>query len=78
MVDSLEEGQNLFVSKIFHNSFIEVNEEGTEATASTVADVDSRGVCIQTGQDFVADHPFLFLIEEVSTRTILFMGQMLN
>jgi serpin B len=77
MVDS-PEGKDLLVSNIFHKSFIEVNEEGTEAAATTTAFVESLGVCISTGVDFVADHPFLFLIGEVSTRTILFMGQMFN
>ncbi|WJX34863.1 hypothetical protein P8452_22932 [Trifolium repens] len=67
----------LYVSNIFRKSFIEVNEEGTEAAAVTAA-TKRGGCCIPTGLDFVADHPFLFLIREDSSGTILFMGQMLN
>ncbi|WJX41295.1 hypothetical protein P8452_28667 [Trifolium repens] len=77
MVDS-PEGKDLFVSEIFHKSFIEVNEEGTEAAAVTAAIIKTRGMCMSTELDFIADHPFLFLIGEVSTSTILFMGHMLN
>ena len=74
IVDSLE-GQDLSVSNIFHKSFIEVNEEGTEAVAANAGKVAK---CIPRGIDFIADHPFLFLIREDSTQTILFAGQVLN
>jgi len=76
MVDSVED-QKLYVSKIYHKSFIKVNEEGTEAAAVTYAFCESFGPpCPRL--DFVADHPFLFLIKEDWTGTILFVGQVLN
>ncbi|MCI24419.1 serpin-ZX, partial [Trifolium medium] len=51
--------------------FSGVNEEGIEAAAATVAEMGEGDVdeCDPTGIDFIADHPFLFLIREVSTRT---------
>ncbi|KAK6939548.1 Serpin domain [Dillenia turbinata] len=71
-------GQNLYVSNIFHKSFIEVNEEGTEAAAATAAAFALRSLQMVTKIDFVADHPFLFLIREDMTGVILFLGQVLN
>ncbi|XP_008220715.1 PREDICTED: serpin-ZX-like [Prunus mume] len=75
MVDS-PVGQTLYVSSIFHKSFIEVNEEGTEAAAASAAVINSRSLPITI--DFVADHPFLFLIREELTGTVLFIGHVLN
>ena len=77
MVDS-PVGQNLCVSNIFHKSFIEVNEEGTEAAAATSATIRLRSAMLPTKIDFVADHPFLFLIREDLTGTVLFIGQVLD
>jgi len=80
MVDS-PISQELYVSGIFQKSFIEVNEEGTKAAAVTVSVV--RG-CSRYGPppvptiDFVADHPFLFLIREDFSGTILFVGKVVN
>ncbi|XP_048130398.1 serpin-ZX-like isoform X2 [Rhodamnia argentea] len=75
MVDS-PEGRNLYVSSIFHKSFIEVNEEGTEAAAASAGVIITKGVDLPI--DFVADHPFLFLVREDMTGTIPFLGQVLN
>ncbi|XP_058786242.1 serpin-ZX-like [Vicia villosa] len=75
MVDSLE-GQNLCVSNIFHKSFIEVNEEGTEAAAASTAYMLMR--CRRVPIDFAADHPFIFVIREDLSGAILFVGQVLN
>ncbi|WJX31051.1 hypothetical protein P8452_19528 [Trifolium repens] len=72
MVDN---GDDLYVSKMFHKSFIKVDEEGTEAAAASVA-CGSKGMPRRL--DFVADHPFLFLIREDLTGTIMFLGQVLN
>ncbi|PSS17234.1 Serpin-ZX like [Actinidia chinensis var. chinensis] len=77
MVDS-PVGRNLHVSSIFHKSFIEVNEEGTEAAAASAGVVKLRALLPMDKIDFVADHPFLFLIREDMTGVVLFVGQVLN
>ncbi len=67
----------LAVSLIKQKTFVEVNEEGTEAAAVTVVGFETTSV----GPDpqpipFHADRPFLYLIRERSTGAILFMGRM--
>lgn len=73
-----EMAQDLHVSKIFHKSFIEVNEEGTEAAAASAAVIRLRGLPSVDIIDFVVDHPFLYAIREDKTGTLLFIGQVLN
>jgi serine protease inhibitor len=65
----------LFISAVDHKSFVEVNEEGTEAAAATVA-VLQKSAEIEPAKPFlmIVDHPFLFTIEDNETRSILFMG----
>ncbi|CAL4917906.1 unnamed protein product [Urochloa decumbens] len=75
LVDS-PEGQNLCVSSVFHKSFVEVNEEGTEAAAASAATVVLRSFTMP--MDFVADHPFLLLIREDMTGVVLFVGHVVN
>ncbi|KAL3340523.1 hypothetical protein AABB24_028918 [Solanum stoloniferum] len=77
MVDS-PVGSNLYVSSIFHKSFIEVNEEGTEAAAATAGVVKLRGLLVEEKVDFIVDHPYLFLIREDATGVVLFVGSVLN
>ncbi|XP_022996603.1 serpin-ZX isoform X2 [Cucurbita maxima] len=77
MVDS-PLAQGLHVSKIFHKAFIEVNEEGTEAAAASAAVIAYRSMAFGDIIDFVANRPFLFLIREDKTGTVLFTGQVLN
>ncbi|XP_023547020.1 serpin-ZX-like isoform X3 [Cucurbita pepo subsp. pepo] len=69
--------QNLRVSKIFHRAFIEVNEEGTEAAASSAVTIRRVSMPINI-IDFIADRPFLYLIREDKSGTLLFIGQVLN
>ncbi|WJX41306.1 hypothetical protein P8452_28676 [Trifolium repens] len=78
MVDSPK--SPIWVSDILQKSFIKVNEKGTEAAAVTVAPLAG---CAQFTPkpipvDFVADHPFLFLIREDLSGTVLFIGQVVN
>ncbi|KAK4722827.1 hypothetical protein R3W88_013060 [Solanum pinnatisectum] len=79
MVDS-HISKKLFVSDVYYKSFIEVNEEGTEVAAVTAAIVmlQSQCVSIEKQIDFVADHPFLFLVRDESTGVMLFLGSVMN
>lgn len=59
-----------------HGAFVVVNEEGTEAAAATAVVMEMGG---GIGPPiFRADHPFLFLIRDRRTGTILFMGRVVN
>nr|GMD32403.1 serpin-ZX-like [Ipomoea batatas] len=77
MVDS-PVGNNLYVSQIFHKTFLEVNEEGTEAAAATGVTIKLRSLVVEEKVDFVADHPFIFFIREDLTGVVVFIGTLLN
>ncbi|XP_021054074.1 serpin B4-like isoform X2 [Mus pahari] len=66
--------QGLVVSRVLHKSFVEVNEEGTEAAAATGVEIGLTSAPIQ--EDFCCDHPFLFFIKHSKTNSILFFGRM--
>ena len=70
---------NLYVSKVIHQAFIEVDEMGTEAAAATAVIMKIRSARMpQAEVSFVADHPFLFVLQDDVTGNILFAGQMLQ
>lgn len=60
----------LKINQVKHKSFIEVNEEGTEAAAVTSVEA----VATSVGQHVTINRPFLFVIREVETGLILFAG----
>ena len=64
---------DIFVSEIFHQTFVAVDEEGTEASAATA--VIGRDVSAPPPADFFLDRPFLFLIYDEPTGQILFVGR---
>ncbi|XP_030625612.1 leukocyte elastase inhibitor [Chanos chanos] len=65
---------DLVLSKVVHKSFVEVNEEGTEAAAATGVVMEVRSA-ILFSKVFKADHPFLFFIRHNPTQSILFSGR---
>ena len=67
--------RDLFISAVVHKAFVDVNEEGTEAAAATAV-VMGRGFSFTPV--FEADHPFLFLLRENSTGSILFLGRVMD
>ncbi len=76
-IRELTSGENLYVSDVIHEAFVQVDEEGTEAAAATAVVVSLRGVALPPPV-FRADHPFLFLIRHRPSGTILFMGRLIN
>jgi serine protease inhibitor len=69
----------LFVDRVKHKSFVEVNEEGTEAAAAT--GVVMKRLAERPGAgpfQMIVDHPFFFLIEDRPSHTILFLGEVLD
>nr|XP_004666227.2 serpin B9 [Jaculus jaculus] len=84
MVDAFQEGKadlsamspdrGLCLSKFVHKGVVEVNEEGTEATAASLATVVPE-CCMGSCTQFCADHPFLFFIRHNATNSLLFCGR---
>jgi serpin B len=69
-------GRDLFVSTVLHKAFVDVNEEGTEAAAATGVAVVKLDVVIP--RKFPVDHPFLFLIRDNLTGSLLFLGRIVD
>ncbi|XP_078009464.1 serpin B6-like isoform X2 [Phascolarctos cinereus] len=67
---------DLYLSKVVHKAFVEVNEEGTEAACATAAVMMKR--CARITPRFIVDHPFLFLIRDNSSKNILFLGKVIS
>ena len=65
--------QPLFVNRAVHKAFVDVNEKGTEAAAATGIGGFQSGP-----EEFRADHPFVFIIQEKETGQILFIGRVMN
>ncbi|WP_340025314.1 serpin family protein [Paenibacillus sp. FSL K6-1096] len=71
--------QPVYFDKVLHKTFISVNEQGTEAAASTVIDVRA-GSAPPADQPFemTVNRPFLFLIRDAQTGVVLFLGAIEN
>jgi serpin B len=66
--------KNLFISRALHQAYIDVNEEGAEAAAATAIIMELTAIPDQ----FLADHPFIFMIQHEETGAILFLGRVMN
>ncbi|MBJ6725888.1 serpin family protein [Geomesophilobacter sediminis] len=70
--------RDLYVSELYHKAFVEVNEEGTEAAAATAGALRMAAVAPSRTVTFRADHPFLFLIRDHQTGSVLFIGRVVE
>lgn len=67
--------RDIRISNVIHKAFIEVNEEGTEAAASTAVTILAMAMPRERPA-FRADHPFIFLIRDEKSGALLFMGRL--
>ncbi|MEM7826842.1 MAG: serpin family protein [Candidatus Aenigmatarchaeota archaeon] len=67
--------KNLYISEVIHQAYVKVDEKGTEAAAATAVIV---GIAIMPRKIFIADHPFIFIIQQKDTGNILFLGRVIN
>jgi serpin B len=69
--------RDLKVSEVIHKAFVEVNEEGTEAAAATAIEMVLCSMPIESETlNFIADHPFLFVIFDQRANSLLFVGKL--
>jgi serpin B len=73
----MSDQSDLFISAVLHKAFIAVDEKGTEAAAATavIVGVTSAPMFDVT---LIIDRPFIFLIRDIPTGQILFVGRVLN
>jgi serine protease inhibitor len=67
--------RELHISAVIHKAFVDVNEEGTEAAAATGVVVGVTSLPLPPPV-FQADHPFVFLIRDDRSGSILFLGRL--
>lgn len=69
--------KDIFISAVVHKAYVDVNEEGTEAAAATGVVMKLTSIR-EPLPVFRADHPFIFLIRDNQTGSILFLGRVAN
>ncbi len=69
--------RDLFISEVVHKAFVSVDEAGTEAAAATAV-IMSLTAVPEPPVEVTIDRPFIFLIRDIKTGAILFVGRVLN
>jgi serpin B len=72
--------QRIYISQVFHKTFMEVNEEGTEAAAATAVEMSIASAMMNPPPPFemIVDRPFLLALRDNQTDSTLFMGRVAN
>ncbi len=73
---SMYEPSGLYISRVIHKSFVEVNEEGTEAAAVTLVEI--RETSANSGFNMTINRPFIFAIRDNHSGSIIFIGKIVN
>jgi serpin B len=67
---------DLYIEDVVHKAFVSVDEAGTEAAAASAVIINLKAVMEQA--EVTLDHPFIYLIRDIQTNTILFVGSVVN
>lgn len=70
----MRKDNDLFISLVKQKCYIDIDEKGTEAAAATVVTMDKTSANPNVMEKFVVDRPFIYLITDNKTDSILFMG----
>ncbi len=73
----MTERNDLYISAVVHKAFVAVDEKGTEAAAATAVIMDLASA-LQSDVTLKIDRPFIFVIRDIPTGQILFLGRVLN
>ncbi|MDY6911119.1 MAG: serpin family protein [Chloroflexota bacterium] len=71
----MDSTRELFIREVVHKAFVAVDEAGTEAAAATEVVME---VAVEKPAEITIDRPFIFLIRDIETGTILFVGRVMN
>jgi serpin B len=77
-LSGMDGSRDLYITDVLHKAFVAVDEAGTEAAAATAVIVGVTSMPVEPPISFKADRPFIFLIRDIPTGTILFLGNMMN
>jgi len=70
--------EQVYIERAAHKAFVNVNEKGTEAAAITALVLQAESGPPEPRHKFIADHPFMFVIQEKETGEILFIGRLVD
>jgi len=71
-------GRDLFIADVIHKAFVSVDEAGTEAAAATAVVMELTAAMPEEPIEVTIDRPFVFLIRDIGTGAVLFVGRVLN
>lgn len=70
----VREDEALHISEVKHMTYLDINEAGTEAAAATNVGIETTSANIEEPFEITFDHPFVMLIVDETTNTVLFIG----
>ena len=74
----MDGARDLYIGDVLHKAFVAVDEAGTEAAAATVVIMKLTSMMPEAAVEFRVDRPFLFVIRDIPTGTVLFVGRVMN